>query len=255
MRNVLLNRILLVTSLLVILLFDGCKSHKNIVVTDDSSLTSSRKEFFENLYSSMSFKTQNIDSYYSKKISISADGIPVYNSVNASLYFNKDNYLVSKLYLPFPVVEVFKVMISEGNLKADSKMLNINNVSKPFPAEFNSLLFSAFCGKVPEAYKFLNETDFSKFNLYIEGNKYVLYRKLNASDSIKIIINNDMSISSIIAYNDSYCLTFECSKYTKIDGFDIPMFLNVCLTKDNSVYKAEITVKSASLNGNTKLDY
>lgn len=253
MHRKLLNKIRYISFFcVVILLFNACESSKQISVTDDSSLVSSRKEFFDNLYKSISLKENNIDSYLSKKMSISSNDIPIYNSLNASLYISNDT-LISKAYLPFPVIEVGKVMISDGFMFFESKVANKNEI-KTFPDNMLPLIKSSILGSVPKAYNYFGDDDFSKFNLFIEKNKYVLYRKDDFVE-VKIIVNSDMTLSELYANYSGMSMFFTCTNYDTFDSYLLPKTMNLGIYNGNTKFDFKINIRNITLNSLVKLEY
>lgn len=241
---------LALTSLLIL---DSCRSSKNIEVRDSSTIASSRKEFFDNLYSSMKSKTEGINSYYSRKLSVASEGIPLYNSLNAQLYMTSDNHIVSKVYLPFPVMEVAKVKIDNGSLTFDSKPLGKNG-SFDCPSKFVASIRAAFLGCVPDVYTYFGESDFSKFTLYILNDRYVLYRK-SSQFEVNIVINSDYTLHSLSSVGNDINLNFSCDNYELTDGFTIPKNIVISSLLNNAQYEAKISIKNIVLNGNSKIEY
>lgn len=239
---------------LLSILISACESSKNIKISDDSTLVSSRKEFFDSLYQSISYKHQNISSYISKKISLSADKIPVYKSINASLYFAMDSIMVSKMYLPFPVVEVAKFRLDNAFIEASSKAESSLNIFKAVPSDLLPNLCSVFLGSVPESYKLFDEPDFRNFNLYIENNKYVLYRNEQPIE-LKIVINQDMSLSYFKGIYNNISLLVECSDYNIFSNYKLPTTLNISLNQGKMKYDCKMNIKNIQLNSNLKLEY
>jgi len=252
MKEIFINTIIALVSILI---FSSCSNSRYLSVNDDSYLSSSKEFFYRTLKDSMNYRYNNIKSYYSKKTSISADGIPLYNSVNATFSIDSTDNFASKIYLPFPLIELGRIKISPKFLYANSKQLNISINTDRFPNSILFLIKSALYGVVPEAYHFFGENDFSKFNVYIENNKYVLSKQASLTSFINIFINPDMSLSSLNACFDNIFLSFDCSKYTTIDGFDIPLSLNLHLNNGNDDLKAQISIKNVSLNNYTSLDF
>ena len=252
MRRQLLSNIIILSFIATVVLLSGCSSSKNIEVKDSSSLHVSRKEFLENLQSSISQKSDTVESYYAKKISVASDGIPMYNSLNATLYFT-DAKLVSKFYLPFPVVEVAKVRFEEGIFSLYSKPLN-KNISKALPAELLTVFKSAFIGVVPPVYKYLGDSDFSKFRIYVELDRFVMQRS-NGSYNVKISVNADYTLHSIDIDNGVMELSFESSEYGMESGINVPHFITLRSNAQNNDLKADLTIKSIKLNSSTQLQY
>ncbi len=249
-----LNRLLYASfTCIIVIILNACSSSKKIDVRDDSTLISSRKEFFERLYSSIEQKQNGISSYYSKKINVSSNSIPLYNSVNAAVYIGSDSIFVSKVYLPFPVVEVAKLQIYNGFLMYESKVANKDGI-KTFPDDMLPLMRSSIIGNVPQAFKFFGDNDFRNFTLYIENNKYVLYRA-DQFVSIKIIINDDMTLSKVNANYMGMSMIFDCSDYTNVDNFMLPKSMNLAINQGNNNFDFKINVKNITLNGSAKLEY
>ena len=239
---------------LLCVMISACESSKRIKVSDDSTLVSSRKEFFDSLYNSINYKRQNINSYISKKVTLVSDKIPIYNSLNASLYFASDSIMVSKLYLPFPVIEVAKFRIVNSFFEASSKTENSLNLYKSVPDDLLPNLCSIFLGSTPESYKLFDEADFSNFSLYIENNKYVLYRK-ELFIELKIVINQDMSLHSFYGVYDNISLSVKCSDYSLFSNFNLPKTLDISLNQGTNQYNLVLNIKNIQLNSALKLEY
>lgn len=251
MRRRLLNSYLLV--LLALLLLNGCRSSKNIEVRDDSIISTSKSEFFANLNNSLDQKA-SVSSYLSKKVTISSDDIPLYSTLNMQLYLRDDNYMVSKVYTPFPVLEVLKMKYESGSVIYESKMMGINN-SKSFPNEFISFFKYCLIGSVPKAYLIFGDTDFSKFSLYVQNNKYVLSRS-NSSLNLSIYINSDYTLSSITAdYTGGLSFNAICQDYSFVDGYNIPKKLSFDFSSNTHKIKADLSIKNILINSQSKIDY
>lgn len=248
------NRYNLIVLCLVFVL-GSCTSNKNILVKDDSSLSSSRVSFFNSLNDSITSRNNSIHSYYSRKINISADGIPLYKSVNASLSIDNDNNIKSRVYLPFPVIEVAKISITSDRLIAESKPLNVYYNTDKYIYVIKHLIKSSLIGSIPEVYNLFGDNDFSKFDVHIENNKYVMSRFVTDNKNIRLIVNSDMSLSSINAVIDNINLSFDCSNYSRIDGFDIPLSILIRLNNGKDDFKAQISIKYVSLNTNSVVDF
>lgn len=231
----------------------SCSSSNKIEVKDKSTISTSRKDFFASLYKSIDDKQNSVNSYYSKKIQFAADGIPVYSSVNAQIYIKGNDLLISKVYLPFPVVEVAKLKVGEGIFLLESKAAD-KNIATKLPNTIVPILKSAFIGAIPQVYAIFGDKDYSKFQLYIENDHYILVRR-NTLYSVEITINSDYSLNSIDATYQGHKLNMKCSNYKSVDGISIPHTIDLSTNIENRDLEAKLTVKTVSLNSSNKLEY
>lgn len=253
MQSRLLNRFFLVGALGLTLLVSSCSSSNKIDVKDKSTISTSRKDFFASLYKSIEDKHNSVNSYFSRKIQIAADGIPVYSSVNAQIFIKGNELVIGKVYLPFPVVEVAKFKIGDGLFLLESKAAD-KNIANRLPKSVVPILKSAFIGAVPEVYALFGDHDYSKFQLYIENDKYILVRR-NTLYSVEMTVNSDFSLNSIDASYQGQKLNMKCSNYSSEGGVSIPHTINLSTTVEKREIEAKLTVKSVSLNSANKLDY
>lgn len=251
-RNIGFNGIVTFLLSVTLMLLTGCGTSKKIEVKDNSTLSRSRSEFFDNLEKVMEAKDKGIKTYYSKRISVAADGIPVYNSVNTALFFENKGEIIAKVYLPFPVVEVGKLRLNNGVLDFNSKALGSNDTKK-LDNRLDEIFKAAMLGVVP---KFIHEQAKRKYEMFIENNKYILEYKI-ADKILKIEINKDYSLSMVeMLENNQVVVKFVCDNYTDVDGYMLPkkLYIKYSRSAQQSI-DADMTVKSVELNGDTKLEY
>lgn len=234
----------------LLLIIAGCSSSRKMIeVMDDSTIKISRAALLDSINARKAYVDANLKTYYARRAQLSSSSIPLYNNINAKLWCQYDAQIKGIFTLPFPVVEVGRVEVTQQKATLTSKF--IEKKTQNIPQELNPMLFSVLTGTVPNLYKLFFDEDFSNFKAYIMGNQYFLYKKAMMRE-VTIVIDQDFYLKELHAVLVGNEINLTTDDYEMEENLNLPHKIGIEVTTSGKTYQGTLNTKGISINGNEK---
>lgn len=168
--------------------------------------------------------------------------------VKANVSFSTGGETTMTARLAFPPVSVGTVTIGPKSATLSSKYLSKEQTVR-LPEFANAVLQAAMLGNLPPVYKYFGESDFSRFEIYLNADDTYELSRAERGVSVRIGVHGaDRTLAYARVTYGHYDVAVDVAGYRRFDGHLLPSEVKVeAREPDSSVSKLDIEISDVTL--------